>query len=268
MRVASNVRQNGFIEDDRRIRRTAQNFLQQSPAETKGIQEDYFLSDIRWKRGQRVPKHERRAMVSIREYWKTPCNKTYPEKSHSGLIKERIQRFDIMISKYELVPNSEHYAITVDLLGRMGELNTALDVINNMPMQAGSDIWGASLSYPKQKKTKCNVTQVLESKKRKGPELQASSQVVQSVLRLGSSICNVDADIQPKSEPNLNPRSAMAPVVSKRKVMQATTTNPINRIWGEYYSSHLLEGIGEGIGDCLMLRTATITSSSEATISL
>jgi hypothetical protein len=53
--------------------------------------------------------------------------------------------FDIMISEYQLVPNSEHYAITVDLLGRMGELNTASDVINDMPMQAGPDIWGASL---------------------------------------------------------------------------------------------------------------------------
>lgn len=71
------------------------------------------------------------------------------------------------------------------------------------------------------------------------------SQVVKLVLRPGSSICNVDADIQPKSKPNLNPRAAMSPVVSKRKVMQATTIKLINRIWGEYYSSHLLEGIGE-----------------------
>ncbi|KAI5427532.1 hypothetical protein KIW84_032799 [Lathyrus oleraceus] len=78
-----------------------------------------------------------------------PISRVHP-KPHSGLIKEGIQRFDIMISKYELVPNSEHYAITVDLLGRMGELNTALDVINNMPMQVGPDIWGASLSACRQ----------------------------------------------------------------------------------------------------------------------
>ena len=41
-----------------------------------------------------------------------------------------------------------------------------------------------------------------------------------------------------KSELNLNPRAAMTPVVSKRKVMQATTTRLINRIWGEYYSNY------------------------------
>ncbi|CAI8593488.1 unnamed protein product [Vicia faba] len=52
--------------------------------------------------------------------------------------------------------------------------------------------------------------------------------------------------LSPKSEPNLNPRAAMAPVVSKRKAMQATTTKLINRIWGDYYSNHLPEESKEG----------------------
>ncbi|XP_045819447.1 DNA (cytosine-5)-methyltransferase 1-like isoform X1 [Trifolium pratense] len=52
--------------------------------------------------------------------------------------------------------------------------------------------------------------------------------------------------VMPRSEPNLNPRAAMAPVVSKRKAMQATTTKLINRIWGEYYSNHLPEDLKEG----------------------
>jgi DNA (cytosine-5)-methyltransferase 1 len=52
--------------------------------------------------------------------------------------------------------------------------------------------------------------------------------------------------IVPKGEPNLNPRAAMAPVVSKRKVMQATTTKLINRIWGEYYSHYCPEDSKEG----------------------
>jgi len=65
--------------------------------------------------------------------------------SHSGLIKEGINMFDIMVNKYKLIPNSEHYAIMVDLLGRMGELDMALDVIKNMPIQPGPCIWGALL---------------------------------------------------------------------------------------------------------------------------
>ncbi|GAV80752.1 DNA_methylase domain-containing protein/BAH domain-containing protein/DNMT1-RFD domain-containing protein [Cephalotus follicularis] len=49
-----------------------------------------------------------------------------------------------------------------------------------------------------------------------------------------------------KSEPNMNPRATMEPVASKRKVMQATTTRLINRIWGEYYSNYSSEDSKEG----------------------
>lgn len=35
-----------------------------------------------------------------------------------------------------------------------------------------------------------------------------------------------------RDESNLNPRGAMAPAISKRKAMQATTTRLISRIWG------------------------------------
>ena len=48
-----------------------------------------------------------------------------------------------------------------------------------------------------------------------------------------------------KSELNFNPRAAMAPTASKRKVMQATTTRLINRIWGEYYSNYSPEEVKE-----------------------
>lgn len=37
---------------------------------------------------------------------------------------------------------------------------------------------------------------------------------------------------------NLNPRAMMGPVVTKRKLMPATTTRLINRIWGEFYSNY------------------------------
>ncbi|KAI4297130.1 hypothetical protein L6164_037034 [Bauhinia variegata] len=48
-----------------------------------------------------------------------------------------------------------------------------------------------------------------------------------------------------RSEPNLNPRAAVASVVSKRKAMQATTRRVINRIWGEYYSNQMPEDLKE-----------------------
>ncbi|GER28336.1 cytosine-specific methyltransferase [Striga asiatica] len=49
-----------------------------------------------------------------------------------------------------------------------------------------------------------------------------------------------------RDEQNLNPRANIAPVASKRKAMQATTTRLINRIWGEYYSNYSPEESNEG----------------------
>ncbi|WVY98288.1 hypothetical protein V8G54_030439 [Vigna mungo] len=65
--------------------------------------------------------------------------------SHACLIEDGIKMFHVMVNEYQLMPNSEHYGIMVDLLGRMGELDGALDLINGMPMQAGPHVWGALL---------------------------------------------------------------------------------------------------------------------------
>ncbi|KAJ6364911.1 hypothetical protein OIU76_029816 [Salix suchowensis] len=64
-------------------------------------------------------------------------------------------------------------------------------------------------------------------------------------------VVNKKAIVQ-KFQSNLNPRAAMdslAPGASKRKLMQATTTRLINRIWGEYYSNYSPEDFEEG-ADC------------------
>nr|CAD1841711.1 unnamed protein product [Ananas comosus var. bracteatus] len=48
---------------------------------------------------------------------------------------------------------------------------------------------------------------------------------------------------------NLNPSASMGPILSKRKVMRATTTKLINRIWGDYYSNYFPEDSKEGGGN-------------------
>ncbi|XP_056176220.1 putative pentatricopeptide repeat-containing protein At3g01580 isoform X2 [Syzygium oleosum] len=65
--------------------------------------------------------------------------------SHSGLIEEGIEMFNKMVHKYHLKPDSEHYGIVVDLLGRIGQLDKAIEVIRMMPTLAGSHVWGALL---------------------------------------------------------------------------------------------------------------------------
>ncbi|KAK1287655.1 DNA (cytosine-5)-methyltransferase 1B [Acorus calamus] len=48
-----------------------------------------------------------------------------------------------------------------------------------------------------------------------------------------------------QKEGNMNPRGSMHPVLSHRKVMRATTTRLINRIWGDYYSNCTPEDVKE-----------------------
>ncbi|PWA85269.1 Pentatricopeptide repeat-containing protein [Artemisia annua] len=63
--------------------------------------------------------------------------------SYTGKVDEGLEIFDSMESKYHLEPKTEHYACMVDMLGRVGRLNEAMDLINKMPMEADAIIWGS-----------------------------------------------------------------------------------------------------------------------------
>lgn len=49
--------------------------------------------------------------------------------SHAGLVEEGLEYFWSMEKHYGLVPNMEHYACIVDLIGRSGRLNEAIEFI-------------------------------------------------------------------------------------------------------------------------------------------
>lgn len=61
--------------------------------------------------------------------------------SHSGLVDEGWQLFHRMKKDHGLEPNADHYACVVDLLGRAGRLDEALEIIKSMP--TGLDKVGA-----------------------------------------------------------------------------------------------------------------------------
>ncbi|XP_020272070.1 pentatricopeptide repeat-containing protein At1g08070, chloroplastic-like [Asparagus officinalis] len=65
--------------------------------------------------------------------------------SHSGLIEKGKEIFDMMVNKYSIQPQIEHYCCMVDLLGRRGYINEAYDFIQNMPISPNSAIWSALL---------------------------------------------------------------------------------------------------------------------------
>ncbi|KAL9855496.1 Pentatricopeptide repeat-containing protein mitochondrial [Arabidopsis thaliana] len=66
--------------------------------------------------------------------------------SHSGNVKEGWKQFESMTRDYGVVPEEEHYACMVDLLGRAGEIGEAKSFIDNMPVKPMASAWGALLS--------------------------------------------------------------------------------------------------------------------------
>lgn len=65
--------------------------------------------------------------------------------SHAGLVEEGKKFFHSMVHDYDFKPSAEHYACMVDLLGRAGKLENALEFINQMPIEPGPAEWGALL---------------------------------------------------------------------------------------------------------------------------
>ncbi|CAK9178289.1 unnamed protein product [Ilex paraguariensis] len=65
--------------------------------------------------------------------------------SHSGLVLEGQQYFNMMTKDHGISPNCEHFACIVDLLGRAGRVDQAKSFIDEMPLEPNADIWGALL---------------------------------------------------------------------------------------------------------------------------
>ncbi|KAF9621876.1 hypothetical protein IFM89_028464 [Coptis chinensis] len=64
--------------------------------------------------------------------------------NHGGLVDEGIKIFNSM-KNFGIVPREGHYACMVDILGRSGRLEEALELIRTMPVKATIDVWGALL---------------------------------------------------------------------------------------------------------------------------
>lgn len=66
--------------------------------------------------------------------------------SHSGLIEDGLKYFKNMQKDFRIAPTVEHFTSLVDLLGRVGQLDLALDTIQGMPPEVQAQAWGPLLS--------------------------------------------------------------------------------------------------------------------------
>ncbi|XP_028803849.1 pentatricopeptide repeat-containing protein At3g22690-like [Neltuma alba] len=66
--------------------------------------------------------------------------------SHGGCVLKGRQIFNSMKETHGICPQVVHYGCMVDLLGRAGFLEEALDLIQRMPMEPNDVIWGSLLA--------------------------------------------------------------------------------------------------------------------------
>lgn len=65
---------------------------------------------------------------------------------HTGLIEKGLQLFHSMVHDFKMTPVLAHYGCVVDLLGRGGCLDEAIEFINSMPIEPDASVWRALLS--------------------------------------------------------------------------------------------------------------------------
>lgn len=61
--------------------------------------------------------------------------------SHAGKVEEGWRYFNLMKDVYNIDPNIKHYGCMVDLLGRSGLLNEAIEFIDKMEIKPNAIIW-------------------------------------------------------------------------------------------------------------------------------
>ncbi|KAJ0914305.1 putative tetratricopeptide-like helical domain superfamily, DYW domain-containing protein [Helianthus annuus] len=66
--------------------------------------------------------------------------------SHTGLVDQAREYFDSMVNVYHIKPGQDHYACMIDLLGRSGRIDEAVELLNNMVVEPDATVWKALLS--------------------------------------------------------------------------------------------------------------------------
>lgn len=66
--------------------------------------------------------------------------------SRAGLVNEGIEIYKLLTEEFGVIPTMEICSCMVDMLGRAGQIDQALNFIKSMPMNPGPSVWGALVS--------------------------------------------------------------------------------------------------------------------------
>nr|GMD55821.1 pentatricopeptide repeat-containing protein At2g15690-like [Ipomoea batatas] len=64
-----------------------------------------------------------------------------------GAVEEGLLYLDLMKNEYGIVPGIEHYLGVIDILGKAGHLNEAVEFVENMPVEPTIEVWEAMLNF-------------------------------------------------------------------------------------------------------------------------
>ncbi|GJY61771.1 pentatricopeptide repeat-containing protein [Tanacetum coccineum] len=64
-----------------------------------------------------------------------------------GSVQECLRQFKSMKNEYKLVPGMEHYLGVIDVLGKAGHLNEAVEFIEDIPFEPADDVWKCLMNY-------------------------------------------------------------------------------------------------------------------------
>ncbi|XP_020589612.1 pentatricopeptide repeat-containing protein At1g04840 [Phalaenopsis equestris] len=107
--------------------------------------------------------------------------------SHAGKIDKGLDFFDSMKSSYQIEPGVKHYTCIVDMYGRAGMVNEALEFLNSMPIEPDYVLWGALLSASRANKN-VEIAELAAEKLLKIKPLHAGSQVFVSNMYAGAGM--------------------------------------------------------------------------------
>nr|XP_043613307.1 pentatricopeptide repeat-containing protein At2g21090 [Erigeron canadensis]XP_043613308.1 pentatricopeptide repeat-containing protein At2g21090 [Erigeron canadensis] len=65
--------------------------------------------------------------------------------SHSGLVQKGLHFFNTVMHEHNIIPDQEHYACLVDLLGRAGCFDELVNQLTKMPVKPDALVWKALL---------------------------------------------------------------------------------------------------------------------------